>query len=187
MRSQIPTACIASLIVCGSGLLPGQQIRPGHAVPTLTFPQIQSADLNGDRVTLPDDLNGQYRLVIIAYQRQDQQVVDPWLTLAKSWHLPESRLGIYEVPIIKDPGRVMREFIDAGMRSGIRDRDIRRRVITLYTDKAAMLRRLAIQDDSTIDVLLLDRAGSVVWRTEGELTATKRGNLERQLRSFGMF
>lgn len=153
-------------------------VVPGHSVPRVTFPTITSSDLNGRSVTLPNDLQGEKRLLLLAYDRKDQKIVDPWINMARQWKLPEERLGIYEIPIIQDPGKFMREFIDVAMKRGIPEADVRRRVITLYTNKDALLDKLAIENDKTIDILLIDADGYVLWRTEGSLTAEKQAALE---------
>lgn len=145
--------------------------------PSQTFPQIRVPDLNGKVVTLPDDLTGGHRLILIGYERNQQESLDRWIDSAVRLNRPEGTLGIYELPIIDDPGRIGRGMIDAGMKLAIRDEATRARVLTLYTDKAAMMRTLRLKSDRTVDLLLLAGDGTIVWRESGPVTADKLASL----------
>ncbi len=61
----------------------------------------------------------------------------------------------------------MRGVIDGGMRGGIPDSAVRAATITLYISKGPFKRALAIQNEDSIEVVLVDRAGTIYWRTTG--------------------
>ena len=88
----------------------------------------------------------------------------------------------YEIPTIKRMIAPMRWMINGGMRGGIDDRGARARTITLYLDKEPFKRALAITDENTIHVLIVDRDGRVLWRTTGAFSAEKGAALEAVLK-----
>ena len=140
------------------------------------FPTVVTEDLNGRRVTLPDDLEGRRRLVLVGYDRDQQATLDVWIASAVALK-KGAALGIYEVPIVDDPGAVGRGLIDAGMKLAVRDDATRGRIFTVYTDKPALMKRLELSDDDTVDLMLLDESGRVLWRESGEATPAKMASL----------
>jgi predicted transcriptional regulator len=64
-------------------------------------------------------------------------------------------------------------FINEGMRAGIPNPVTREKTITLYIDKAAFRKALDIPSEETIWVLVVDRQGNVLWRTEGVYSQAK--------------
>jgi predicted transcriptional regulator len=59
------------------------------------------------------------------------------------------------------------------MRAGIPNQATREKTITLYIDKKALRRALEIPNEETIWVLVLDKQGNVLWRTEGAYSQEK--------------
>ena len=68
---------------------------------------------------------------------------------------------------------VSQTFIHEGMRAGISNPTTRQKTITLYIDKEEFQQALDIPHEDTIWVLVLDRQGNVLWRTEGAYSQEK--------------
>jgi hypothetical protein len=153
-------------------LLSGMFLFMGHAAiaetqPIHTMMPVTSEDLNEQDINLPDDLSADRTLFIIAFQREQQQNVDTWID---GMELPTSNLAWYELPVIENPGLLVRWFINSGMRSGIPDTDMRAHVVSIYTDKAAFLSSLGIQDESTAYAVVVDQQGRVIETIKGDYT-----------------
>lgn len=131
------------------------------------FPSVTGSNLEGTKFNLPGDLAGDLNLVITAFWRDQQMLVDTWMPLARRLHERYS-LVTYELPVIENRNFMWRRFIDSGMRAGIPDRHTREHTITLYLDKERFLEQLGVADN-TIQVFLIDRAGRVLWHREGPL------------------
>lgn len=138
------------------------------------FPVITAENLNKQKITLPDDLNGNPVLVLIAYKREQQLNVNTWLDRMDEIGAAIPGVQIIETPTISS-GRWgwMAGFIDGGMRSGIPDTDARGRTITLYTDVSLFNQALRIESTNTIYAVLLDDEGEVVRMVEGDYTEAK--------------
>lgn len=133
----------------------------------MRFPHVTGSNLEGTKFNLPEDLAGDLNLVLTAFWRDQQMLVDTWMPLSRRLKKRYSVIT-YELPVIEDRNFLWRRFIDSGMRAGIPDRHTREHTITLYLDKARFLSQLGI-DDSTIHALLIDRAGHVLWHRAGPL------------------
>lgn len=145
------------------------------------FPRVRAANLERRPFVLPDDLEGERNLVLIAFQREQQFDIDTWIPVAQRQMQRHRDVRYYELPTISRSVPLARWWLDEAMRAGIPDRVARANTITLYLDKPAFRRALQLPREDTIYALVVDRAGRVLWRTEGPCTAAKAQSLERAL------
>lgn len=142
------------------------------------FPRVEGSNLEGDRFVLPADFGGEINVVLVAFKRDQQHDVDTWMPLLKRIADANTGLRVYELPTLGRRYRLMRSFIDGGMRAGIPDRAVRAATVTLYIDKSPFRRALGLRDEDRIYVLLVDREGRVHWRTDGAFDAKAAAELE---------
>lgn len=136
----------------------------------IRFPTVRGSNLSRKKYLLPDDIEGDLALVMIAFRQSQQSEVDTWLPLAKRLSQQFDQLAYYELPTIDRLPGLARMFIDGGMRAGIPDLRARQATITLYLDKSAFRQELEISSEDTITTLLMDKEGKVLWRTQGPAT-----------------
>lgn len=145
-----------------------------------TFPKLTASNLQKKSLSLPGDFAGERNLLLIAFQRKQQENVDTWLREMKRFEsFPDFRY--YELPTISKLNPIARWFINRGMRSGIPDPEARGRTITLYLDKDEFKKALKLPDENRIYAILVDRAGRVQWRAEGDFDEAKAGSLRQAL------
>ena len=63
-----------------------------------SFPRIKARDLDGREVMLPTGLAGEWNVVIIAFRRQQQAMVDSWVPWLRDLAEATPGLGFAEVP-----------------------------------------------------------------------------------------
>lgn len=134
------------------------------------FPQVAGRDVNGQPYVLPQDLEGRYNLVLMAFERWQQGLVNTWLPEARALEA-DYPVRVYEVPTIARLSQRRQNRLDFWMSMGIRDPILRATTITLYTDLDRMQEALMYPDMSTIRLFLIDREGTVYWSGEGGYTA----------------
>ena len=141
--------------------------------PITTFPSVDGRNLNRVNYSLPEDFEGQFNLIFLAFSQAQQQEIDTWLPFAKAFkeNLPSAHF--YELPTLTKANRLFRNIIEGGMRSGIKDSEARARTITLYLDRTYFLENLGISSTSSIFTLLLKHGGDVLWMAEGSYTNEK--------------
>lgn len=149
----------------------------------MQFPVVTGANLLRRKLTLPADFEGELNILLIAFQRWHQSVVDTWVPFVRQLEETQKVLRYYELPVIQRLNVLARTFINEGMRAGIPDPVARDRTITLYVDKAAFRQALELPHEEDIYVLLLDRQGDVLWREEGRFTPGKGEALAAAIRS----
>jgi len=149
----------------------------------MRFPTIEARDLEGDRYTLPDGLPAGRRLVLVAFRRWQQILVDGWESRLPSLERDNPDLTVWEVPALGRRYRPARPYIDGGMRAGIIDEEVRLHTLTAYTDLRALLGELAIPDTETVHIYLLGGDGEILWSGDGEADGDKIQSLDVALRS----
>ena len=143
----------------------------------MQFPTVTARNLMRRQVTLPDDLEGELNILLIAFQQWQQSLVDTWLPFAKQIEERQNRVRYYELPVIRRMNPVERMFINEGMRAGIPDQVARERTVTLYLDKIPFREELGLSNEEEIYVLLVDRQGQVFWQTSGAFMPEKGQSL----------
>ena len=143
------------------------------------FPAIQTKDLNGRELRLPQDLPGERTIVLVAFEREQQTNVDTWTA---GLHLPNGKAAWLELPVIDDPGALARWFINGGMRRGIKDHQIWAHVVTLYTTKAKFNAALGIQSEKQVQALVVDRQGRILERVVGDYSEAGAARIQTALR-----
>jgi len=132
------------------------------------LPELEARSLEGRAYRLPGDLDGELNVLVVAFERRQQRLVDDWLPSLLALESCVAGLRVYELPTISRAWSPARWFIDGGMVRGIPDAEARARTLTVYTDVGRVLESLGLESAATVAVLLIDRAGNVAWRGGGE-------------------
>ena len=148
-----------------------------------TFPNVAARNLQGFDVTLPDAFDGERNVVLIAFQRNHQDLVDSWVSWLERRAGTDPGLRFYEVPTIGRIWAPVRNFIDGGMAASIREPAILQRTLTVYGDVNRLARPLGIEDRSTISILLVERPGRVRWQATGGFDPDAARDLDKALRA----
>jgi hypothetical protein len=146
------------------------------------FPEVVGRNLEGLEFQLPVDFGGAVNLVLVAFRREQQALVDTWLPPAAALADSVGDLQYYELPVLSRGYKLVRRFIDGGMRAGISDLDSRERTITLYIDKKSFREALGIPNEDTIYVLVLGSDGRVTLMLDGAYSEDKGSSVHRAAR-----
>ncbi len=147
----------------------------------MIFPTVSGANLSGQEFILPYGLEGEFNLVMIAFEPAQQFLLRTWLPFLEQLASRFDRFRYYELPTLGNLNEDQRVFLDQGMRRGINDPTIWDIVITLYVDKTAFRETLGLRGERTIYLFLIDHEGVVMWRSEGIATQLKKDDLSRTL------
>jgi hypothetical protein len=150
---------------------------PGPVV----FPRLQARNLNGRTISLPAELGGERNLVLVAFRRWHQDLVDAWFPYLETLLAAHPELRAYELPMIGGLFTLARPFIDGGMAAAIPDPVVRERTLTVYTDIGRVTAALGIASTATITLLLVDRQGRILWRDAGPYTPERIAGLAQAL------
>ena len=148
----------------------GAQSTPATSKAAKSIAPIQSADLNGKTVNLPADFSAPRTLLLVAFQREHQDLIDGW---AQGLKLKPTDADWYELPVVGAMNPIGQKFLDGAMKSGIQGDDKRSRVITLYTDQKKWIAPLGKTKTDTIYIVVVDKDGEVTALQEGAFSPEK--------------
>jgi len=137
--------------------------------------------LDGRVYELPGDLTKPYNLLIVAFRREQQRLVDQWLPWLIELERGRADVAVYELPVLSSIYSPARRFIDGGMTRGIPDRAARARTVTVYTDVQKVVENLGLAGTDTIAVLVVERGGRILARELGGFEQEKAERLARAL------
>jgi hypothetical protein len=169
---------ISALAIAILLLMPVQAAmsQPAGAGPG-AFPDIEGRTLSGRSFSVPDSLEHGLNLVVVAFQRGQQDSVNTWLETLRRLEGELDDFGFYEFPVLPEMNAVARWFIYNGMRRGITSEDGRRRTVTFHLDRPAFMRSLEIDNEESIRLYLLDRRGTILFESEGGWSDDKESKL----------
>jgi hypothetical protein len=139
----------------------------------MRFPTAAGSNLQRKKISLPKDFDGELNIVLIAFERWQQNTVDTWLPFVEKLEQRFDGVRYFELPVIQQMNFIAKTFINEGMRAGIPNTKARERTITLYLDKLAFRQALNLSHERDIHILLVDQGGNVIWRSEGAFTSEK--------------
>jgi hypothetical protein len=81
----------------------------------VAFPRLAARNLEGLDVRLPVAFAGERNVVIVAFQRKHQDLVDSWVPWLEEHAVADPGLCFYELPTIGRIWAPVRNMIDGGM------------------------------------------------------------------------
>ncbi|MFO7662584.1 MAG: hypothetical protein R6X18_08310 [Chloroflexota bacterium] len=137
------------------------------------FPTVSGFNLERREFEFPRDFAGDLNVLFVPFLQRQQLDVNTWVPFVQELERTLPGVVYYELPTIWEMAALQRLFLNEGMRAGIPDQKSRERTVTLYLDKAAFQRATAIDGDSRMHVLLVNRQGDILWRTTGSFDEAK--------------
>ena len=112
----------------------------------MTFPTVNGSNLQRAKLTLPQDFEGDYNLLFIAFQQWQQDEVNTWIALAENCEARFPGLVYYELPTIRVLSGISKFFINEGMRAGIPNQHAPRRVAVVRESMRVLAARAKASD-----------------------------------------
>lgn len=114
------------------------------------LPPLRGRALDGRAYEMPADLAKPYNVLVVAFRREQQMVVERWLPWLIELERRRGDIAVYELPVLSSTYRPVRRLIDGGMARGIPDPAARARTITVYTEVQRVVRDLGLSGADTI-------------------------------------
>ncbi len=145
------------------------------------FPQLRGTNLLLETVHIPDDLAGTYQLLVIAYDTEQQPLVNEWLAPLEALNARYPQLGGYYVPLLPQETADAALFIIGGMTAVASGDDDRARTVVTFTDVEAFNALVAVEGRDTVRLFLLDEHGTIHWQGSGPYAPDTLAALEAAL------
>ncbi len=150
---------------------------------TETFPALTAEALDRNLLTFPRQVEGRLNLVFLFWARDQAAQIDTWSATAQALQHASFDFRSYRMLVSARENALYRWWDNNSLRSAETDPEMLHWTVPLYTDKSALRRSLGLTDDEhTVVILLLDRAGRVLWKDRGVSTEAGRASLVAAVR-----
>lgn len=146
-----------------------------------TFPSMEGTSLLLEKVNVPTELEGELKLIVVAYDSDQQTFVNKWLLPLEELNTEYPQLRGYYVPLLPQDTSDAALAIIGGMTlaaSGDRDRA---RTIVTFTDVEQFNALVDVQGVDDIQLFLLDADNTIQWRGQGRYDPVILASLEDAL------
>ncbi|MEQ8673003.1 MAG: hypothetical protein RLP44_30485 [Aggregatilineales bacterium] len=162
-------------------------VQSDTAEACVQFPTISGDNLLGQAVTYPADFSGDTVLAVVPFDRDQQVVANTWLPFVQEIAGEYPEFAYYNIPVFPDIESGFRVLARAGLILVIQDEHLREITATVFLDnRDEFLNALAIPDVEDVQILLMERDGTVLWRETGEFTEAKGDALLQAVENLSM-
>jgi len=151
----------------------------------MRFPRLDTRNLEGKAVVVPDDLPSGPRIILLAFRRWHTAALAEWGDSLAQLQERCPGLTVWEIPVLSRAYVAGRFYIDREMRAATPDRHDRRHTLTTYTDLQAFAESLGVPTLEKVYVVLTDTHGDILWRREGPVSEDALVQLQVTLRDTG--
>lgn len=155
------------------------------AVPTLCqteahVPAMHGTTLAGEQVTFPDALKTKVNVLVIGFSHSSQEQIANWGRLINADYGKAQDVQYFELAMLAGAPRMLRGVIIKRMTSSV-PFDQRPHYIPVLESDGPWRPVAHYNKADDAYVLLVDKAGLVLWRTEGDATDVAYAELRKQI------
>lgn len=134
------------------------------------FPPVQARTLNKERFVVPGSFKAGRNILMLSFGRDMQEPVEAWDAALAPLRESQGSVQVYNMPVIPNPGAIIRGFINSGFRGLYTDEALRDRVVILFVDdefyEAA---GISVEDRTAPLIIVTDQDGGIHGRVSGQV------------------
>ena len=154
---------------------------PSHASPGSAIPEVKAETLNKAKIVVPKDFTAERNVLLFSFGRDMQAPTDAW-DAALAPDRDGTAVQVYNMPLIPNPGAIVRSFISGGMRGIYEGKALRDQVVVMYVEEKTYFPALGVTDKSAPLVVVTDMAGIEVGRVQGNLSEALLADVHKLIR-----
>lgn len=147
----------------------------------VTFPELRGITLSTKETVVPNDLTGNPRLIVVAYDSEQQPDVDGWLPALEALNQDVPELAGYYVPLLPKSAADSALFIVGGMYLAAKNDRDRERTIVVFTDVEEFNRLVDVPSQDDIRLFLINGDGEITWQGAGAFNEATLDSLKTAL------
>lgn len=146
------------------------------------MPAVVGVDIDNQEIRFPERFTAAYYLVVMPYDREQQQGALTWLQPFQEIAAEYDVLHYYSIAALPDLSAPIRLLVVGGLAAGVRDEAVRSQVAILFLeDQAAFLEALGVDNAEAMSAFLMDQNGAIYWRTTGEYSENAAEEIQELL------
>lgn len=134
----------------------------------LQFATLSGDNLDGETLTFPTDFAGDLNLVVMPFDRDQQTNAIQWLPTFAVIAERYPQIAYYSIAVLEDLAPLIRVLVVQGLNVAISDTATRQRtIVTFIANQQEFVSVLGDSDMSQMRVLVVNRAGQVLYQHSG--------------------
>lgn len=148
---------------------PAAACLPDNTGGCVVFPTITGQNVDGAAFSAPDDFAKPLNIVILPFDRQQQERALNWLPLGQSLASQYADVGYYSVAALPDLSPFVRGLVIGGLQLGVRDEPVRAvTIVSFLEDQARFISALGLADNTQMAVVVVDDTRRLLYRAVGD-------------------
>lgn len=134
----------------------------------LQMPAVTGVDINNQEISFPQAFSNSYYLVVMPYDRQQQEGALTWLQLFQALAAEYEALSYFSIAALPDLSAPIRLLVVGGLAAGVREDAVRSQVAVLFLeDQAAFLEAVGAPNAEEMSAFIMDGSGRIYWQWRG--------------------
>jgi hypothetical protein len=146
------------------------------------FPRLQEENLAGQQVVLPDAATGKVAVLVFGFSRASQYSTGAWMKHLREDFGKNSGIVLYQLPVLEDAPRLIRGIITSGMKKDVPESE-RANFVPVIHNEADIKELVSYKEPDDAYLVVLDRAGTVVYQSHGGVGASGYADFRTKLQS----
>jgi hypothetical protein len=142
---------------------------------------LSTSNLLGEELTVPQDWGGELKLIVVAYDSDQQPDVDGWLEPLEGLNADFPELKGYYIPLLPKSAADAAVVIIGGMYLGAGNDENRERTVVVFTDVEEFNRLVAVESVEEIRLFLVGEDDVILWESAGPFQEETIGELRAVL------
>ncbi len=137
----------------------------------LILPILSGLTINSAEITFPDDFETDYQLVVMPFDREQQELAVTWLPLFQELVAETDQADLWSIAALPELNAGIRLLVLGGLSAAISDADIRPQITAVFlADQQALLDQLAVESPDDVRVFIMDAEGIIYYTDHGVYT-----------------
>lgn len=146
------------------------------------MPRIEGESLAGRRVLLPDATKSHVAVLIFGFSKKSKEPTGEWADKLAAEFGTKSGLEVYQLPVLEDVPRFIREMVISGIKKGIKE-DKRDHFVPILQGEAELKKLVGYKESDDAYLVLLNRDGQIVQQSHGPFSEAAYGHLRSEIQS----
>lgn len=147
-----------------------------------TFPSISGMTLEDKTISIPQQTQGKYTMVVMTYSAKASEQIAPWFDGLYEYFImdPDYDMNLYVVPMISGAKSLIAGKIEKNLKKGIQEGY--RKHFVLYQGNIEDYKKTLRMDNKDVPYMfLLDKTGKIIYQAAGNYSDAQLDKIEAKL------
>ena len=144
------------------------------------LPSISGETFAGGNLQLPKDASGKITVLISSFSKQGGQDAQRWATQFSREFAQNPDVISYSLIFLESVPRLFRGFVISGIKKGMPETKYAQ-AIRITKGEKLWKERMGVSNDDVAQLILLDRAGKIIWMHGGQFNNEDFSHLKDQI------